>query len=32
MWGNGGRAAREITYPVDLPRRLRLGGQRCGEK
>ena len=31
-WGSGGRAAREITYPVDFPRRLGLGGERRGEE
>jgi len=31
MWGNGGRAAREITYPVHLSRLLRLSGERGGD-
>ena len=32
MWAVGGQAAREITYPVDLPTLLRLGGERRGEE
>jgi hypothetical protein len=32
MWGSGGRAARKITYPVDLPCLLRCGSKRRGEE
>ena len=32
MWGSGGRAASEIAYVVDLPRRLRPSDRQSGQK